>query len=98
MRGTFLGGPRPLVAVGANPSRQPCGKQRRSTGQRSPPTQLTRSYSSREEVFRAALLEGLIPAVQADDRSQPLPADYRIEKAEQIYEPQPDWKLPREIS
>jgi len=43
-------------------------------------TQVTPTYSSKQEVFQAALLEGLIPAVQAAARSQTLTADYRIEK------------------
>lgn len=49
----------------------------------------------KEEVFRAALLVGLIPALQAADQSQVLPADHRIEEVEQVYDPQPDWKPPR---
>jgi hypothetical protein len=56
-------------------------------------TQVTGTYSSKEEVFRAALLEGLIPAMQADDQVQMLPADHSIEKVEQSYDPQPA-KLP----
>jgi hypothetical protein len=51
-------------------------------------TQVTRTYSSKEEVFRAALLEGLIPAMQAADQFQTLPANYRIEKVEQRHNPQ----------
>jgi hypothetical protein len=35
--------------------------------------------------------DGLIPEAQ-------LPADYHIERVEETYDPQPDWKLPKEIS
>jgi hypothetical protein len=61
-------------------------------------TQVTRTYPSKEEVFRAALLEGLIPAMQAADQSQTLPADYHIKKIEQSYSPQPNWKPPTETT
>jgi hypothetical protein len=63
-------------------------------------TQLARTYPTEQEVLRAALAEGLIPEMQTTDESgaQVLPSGYHIEKVEQPYEPQPDWKLPREIS
>jgi hypothetical protein len=63
-------------------------------------TRLARTYRTEQEVIRAALSEGLIPEMDppAESGAQVLPSGYHIEKVEQPYEPQPDWKLPREIS
>jgi hypothetical protein len=54
-------------------------------------TQLTGAFPSGKDVLAAALADGLIPDAA-------LPADYRIEAVEEPYDPQPYWKLPREIS
>jgi hypothetical protein len=63
-------------------------------------TQLTGTFPSEQETLMAALAQGLVPGMQTADQSaaQRLPADYHIEQVEEPYEPQPDWKLPREIS
>ena len=63
-------------------------------------TQLARTYSTEEQAMSAALFEGLIPEMPraGEAGARILPPGFRIEKVEQPYEPQPDWKLPREIS
>jgi hypothetical protein len=63
-------------------------------------TQLAGSFATEQDVMQAALAQGLIPEIQTADESgaQVLPAGYHIEKLEQPYEPQADWKLPPEIS
>lgn len=63
-------------------------------------TQLARTYSTEEQAMSAALSEGLIAEMPraGEPGARILPPEYRIEKVEQPYEPQPDWKLPREIS
>jgi hypothetical protein len=63
-------------------------------------TQLARTFPTEQEVWQAALREGLITDLPVADEAggQVLPAGYHIEQIEETYEPQPDWKLPREIS
>lgn len=48
-------------------------------------TQLTGAYPTKDEVFRAALLEGIIPALQTADEAHQLPADHHIEKIERTH-------------
>ncbi len=61
-------------------------------------TRLAGTYPTKQDVLRAALSEGLIPELEPTDDRQDLPSGYHIEEVEQPYDPQPDWKLPREIS
>lgn len=63
-------------------------------------TQIAGTFPSESECLKAALAEGLIAEIQVADESGPqiLPADYHIERVQELYDPQPDWKLPREIS
>ncbi|MBV8926144.1 MAG: hypothetical protein JOZ74_12330 [Bradyrhizobium sp.] len=64
-------------------------------------TQLAGTFPTEQEVVKAALAEGLVPELELADAagaSQRLPAHYHIEAVEEPYDPQPDWKLPREIS
>jgi hypothetical protein len=63
-------------------------------------TQIARTYPTEREVWEAALLEGLITDVPVADEAdgQVLPPGYHVEQVEENYDPQPDWKLPREIS
>jgi hypothetical protein len=53
--------------------------------------QIAGTFPTVQEVLRTAMEDGLIPEAQ-------LPADYHIERVEEPYDPQPDWKLPKEIS
>ena len=53
-------------------------------------TQIAGAFPTEQEVLKSAIEEGLIPGV--------LPADYHIERVEEMYDPRPDWKLPKEIS
>ena len=59
-------------------------------------SQLTATYPTKDDVFRAALLEGLIPAIHTADGSQKLPADHCIKKVELSYDAQPDLKSSQE--
>jgi hypothetical protein len=63
-------------------------------------TQIAGTFPSEIECLKTALAEGLIAEVGVADESgaQVLPADYHIERVQEPYDPQPDWKLPREIS
>ncbi|HET7889535.1 MAG TPA: hypothetical protein VFL62_25165 [Bradyrhizobium sp.] len=63
-------------------------------------TQLARTYPTEQEVWQAALREGLIDDVPVADEAggQVLPAGFHIQQVEENYEPQADWKLPRDIS
>jgi hypothetical protein len=63
-------------------------------------TQLGKTYSSEKEVWEAALTEGLVSDVPVADEvgGQVLPAGYHVQQVAENYDPQPDWKLPREIS
>jgi hypothetical protein len=54
-------------------------------------TQVAGTFPTVQEVIKAAIAEGLIVEAQ-------LPADYHIERVEETYDPQPGWKLPKEIS
>lgn len=63
-------------------------------------TQLGRTYSTEKEVWDAALTEGLVTDIPVADEAggQVLPEGYRVEHVAEAYDPQPDWKLPKEIS
>jgi hypothetical protein len=63
-------------------------------------TQIAGTFPSESECLKAALAEGLIAEVEMTDESgaRALPGDYHIERVQERYDPQPDWKLPREIS
>ena len=63
-------------------------------------TQLGRTYSSEKEVWDAALSEGLVADVPVPDEAgrQVVPEGCRVEHVAESYDPQPDWKLPKEIS
>jgi hypothetical protein len=54
-------------------------------------TQIAGTFLTVQEVIENAMEEGLISEAH-------LPADYHIEPIEETYDPQPDWKLPKEIS
>jgi hypothetical protein len=54
-------------------------------------SQIARTFPTEQEVLKTALAEGLISEAE-------LPADYHIERVEEVYEPKRDWKLPKEIS
>ena len=70
-------------------------------------TQIAGAFPTEGECLKAALAEGLISEVQMAqmaDKSgaqvppQILPGNYHVERLQEPYDPQPDWKLPREIS
>jgi hypothetical protein len=63
-------------------------------------TQLAKTYSTEQEVWQAALREGLITDLPVADEAggQVLPPGYHVEQVAEDYEPQADWKLPRKIS
>ena len=63
-------------------------------------TQLGRTFETEKEVWEAALIDGLVTDVPVADEAggQVLPQGYHVERVEQTYDPQPAWKLPREIS
>jgi hypothetical protein len=68
-------------------------------------TRIAGTFPTERECLNAALAEGLISEAQmsetqvADESgARILPADYHIEQVQEPYDPQPDWKLPREIS
>jgi hypothetical protein len=46
----------------------------------------------------AQILPQALAQVPAQVPAQVLPADYHIARVQEPYDPQPDWKLPREIS
>lgn len=68
-------------------------------------TQIARTFPARRECLKSALAEGLISEAQMgeiqvanESGAQTPPADYHIDQIQEPYDPQPDWKLPREIS
>ena len=63
-------------------------------------TQVAGTFPTQGECLKAALAEGFIGEMQVANESGAhiLPADYHIERVQEPYDPQPDWKLPREIS
>ena len=66
-------------------------------------TQIAGTFPTEGECLKAALAERLINGMQVAqtaDKSgaQILPAEYRIERVQEPYDPQPEWQLPREIS
>ena len=58
------------------------------------------TFPTQGECLKAALAEGRISGLADKSGALPqiLPGDYRIERVQEPYDPQPDWKLPREIS
>jgi hypothetical protein len=65
-------------------------------------TQVAGTFPTEGECLKAALADGLISGVQAAQAAdesgaqaltQILPADYHIERVQEPYDPQPDWKL-----
>jgi hypothetical protein len=68
-------------------------------------TRITGTFPSARECLKAALAEGLISEVQISEMqladksgAQIPPSGYHIDQVQEPYDPQPDWKLPREIS
>ena len=73
-------------------------------------TRIAGTFPTERECLTAALAEGLVSEAQmseiqvsetqvpAESVARILPADYHIEQVQEPYDPQPDWKLPREIS
>jgi hypothetical protein len=63
-------------------------------------TQIGGTFETEKEVWEAALIDGLVTDVPVADEAggQVLPQGYHVERVEERYDPQPDWKLPREIS
>jgi hypothetical protein len=57
-------------------------------------------FPSEKQVWEAALIEGLVIDVPVADGEggQLLPAGYHVARVDEVCEPRPDWKLPREIS
>jgi hypothetical protein len=62
--------------------------------------QIGSAFPSEKEAWEAALMEGLVTDVPVADEEggQVLPSGYHVARVEEAYDPQPDWKLPREIS
>ena len=60
--------------------------------------QIGDSFPTEKEVWEAALIEGLVIDVPVADEEggRLLPAGFA--RVDEICEPRPDWKLPREIS
>ena len=62
------------------------------------------TFPTQGECLKAALAEGRISGLADKSGALPqvlpqiLPPDYHIERVQERYDPQPDWKLPREIS
>ena len=63
-------------------------------------TRLGGTFETEKEVWEAALIDGLVTDVPVADEAggQVLPQGYHVERVEERYDPQPDWKLPREVS
>lgn len=62
--------------------------------------QIGNAFPTEKEVWEAALIEGLVIDVPVADEEggQVIPGGYHVVKVEQVYDPRPDWKLPRDIS
>jgi hypothetical protein len=62
--------------------------------------QVGSAFPTEKEVWEAALIEGLVMDVPVADEEggQVVPNGYHVAKVEEPYDPQPDWKLPRDIS
>jgi hypothetical protein len=58
-------------------------------------------FPTEKEVWEAALIEGLVTDVPVADEEggQVLPAGYHVRRVDdEICNPRPEWKLPREIT
>jgi len=62
--------------------------------------QIGSAFPTEKEVWEAALIEGLVTDVPVADEAggQVIPGGYHVAKVGQVYDPRPDWKLPRGIS
>ena len=62
--------------------------------------QIGSAFPTEKEAWEAALIEGLVKDVPVADEEggQVIPHGYHVAKVEQVYEPRPDWKLPRDIT
>ena len=62
--------------------------------------QIGNPFPTEKEVWEAALITGLVTDVPVADEEggQILPSGYHVERVEDVYDPGPDWKLPKEIS
>ena len=61
-------------------------------------TQLARTFPTEQEVWQAALREGLITDLPVADEAggEILPLGYHVEQVKENNDPQPEWKLLRE--
>jgi hypothetical protein len=62
--------------------------------------QIGSPFPTEKEAWEAALIEGLVMDVPVADEEggQVIPAGYHVQKVEEVCDPLPDWKLPKEIS
>jgi hypothetical protein len=62
--------------------------------------QIGNAFPTEKEVWEAALIEGLVMDVPVADEEggQVIPDGYHVAKVEEVHDPRPDWKLPRDIS
>jgi hypothetical protein len=62
--------------------------------------QIGEPFPTEKEVWEAALITGLVTDVPVADEEggQILPCGYHVERIGDAYEPDPNWKLPKEIS
>jgi hypothetical protein len=68
-------------------------------------TRIAGTFPTWHECLKSALAEGLISEAQMNEiqvanesGAQTPPTNYHIDQIQESYDPQPDWKLPREIS
>jgi hypothetical protein len=63
-------------------------------------TQVAGTFPTEKEVWKAALDDGLITDIPVADEkgAQVQPVGYHVERVDETYDPNPDWKLPRGIS
>ncbi|MBR1247620.1 hypothetical protein JQ609_11815 [Bradyrhizobium sp. AUGA SZCCT0169] len=62
--------------------------------------QVGSAFPTEKEVWEAALIEGLVMDVPVADEEggQVIPSGYHVARVEELCDPRPDWKLPRDIS
>lgn len=62
--------------------------------------QIGSAFPTEKEVWKAALIEGLVTDVPVADEEggQVIPIGYHAAKVEEAHDPRPDRKLPRDIS
>ncbi|MBR0828453.1 hypothetical protein JQ596_23220 [Bradyrhizobium manausense] len=62
--------------------------------------QIGSPFATEKEVWEAALIEGLVTDVPVADEEggRLLPAGYHVERLDEVCDPRPDGRLPREIS